>query len=123
MESTRSRHHLEPVVDADEELGRKNGALDRAELRAFDLPRDRAELARGINLRLDPAAGVFLDRGGVVLGELVGRIVQGRKRYLHHKGLVVSCPCDAGHERQPDDECTLGGDHSHCDRSLHGVFH
>ena len=32
-------HHLEAFIDADEELRRKDRALDRAELNALDLPR------------------------------------------------------------------------------------
>ena len=40
-------HDLEALVDADEELRRYVRRLDRAELRAFDLPRDRAQLACG----------------------------------------------------------------------------
>src|ERR1700722_2451915 len=87
VDEARSRHHVEPLVDTDKELGWNHSALDRAELRAFDLPRDRAQLARVINFSLDPAARIPLDRGSIVLGELVGRIVYGRKSYLHHKNL------------------------------------
>ena len=50
-DQARRRHHLEALIDADEEFRRQDRALDRAELRAFDLPRDRAELARRIDLR------------------------------------------------------------------------
>src|SRR3984885_600464 len=62
------RQHLETLVDTDEELRRNGGPLDGAEWPAFDLPRDRAELARRINLDLDAAAGILLDGGGVSSG-------------------------------------------------------
>ena len=64
-------HHLEALVDADKKLRRNDGDLDRAELHALDLPRNRAQLARRIDLALDAAAGILLDRGGEILGKLV----------------------------------------------------
>ena len=71
--------HFEALVDADEEFRRNDRALDGAELRALDLPRDRAELARRIDLGLDAAARILLDRRGEILGELMWRVVDGRQ--------------------------------------------
>ena len=67
------RHDLEALVDADQKFRRNDQALDRAELHAFDLPLRRAQLARRIDLDLDAAAGILLDRGRVILGELRAR--------------------------------------------------
>ena len=63
--------------------------MDRAELRAFDLPRDRAELARRINLDLDAAAGILLDGGAVGFGIDIERRIERRRRDLHREGLVL----------------------------------
>ena len=82
-------HDLEPLVDADIEFRRHHRGLDRAELHAFDLSRDRAQLAGGIDLALDAAAGILLDRGGVVLSVLMQDVVERRQRDLHDDGLVV----------------------------------
>ena len=79
IDQPRRRHHLEALVDADEELRRNDRGLDGAELHAFDLPRNRAQLARRIDLALDAAARILLDRGGEILGELMRRIVDGRQ--------------------------------------------
>src|SRR5580700_5017968 len=65
-------------------FGRNDRTLNRAELRAFDLPRNRAQLACRIDLGLNAAGRISLDRGGVALGELVAWIIQGRQRELHH---------------------------------------
>src|ERR1700692_2122938 len=56
VDQARRRHQLEALVDADEEFGRDDRALDGAELGALDLPRDRTELACGIDFGLDAAA-------------------------------------------------------------------
>src|ERR1700685_602887 len=97
VDETRRRHHFETLVDADEEFRRHGRDLDGAELRAFDLPRDRAELACRIDLALDTPAGIFLDQGSKILGKLMRRIVDGRQRDLHHEGLVLRL---RGAERQ-----------------------
>ena len=83
------RHHLEALVDADKEFRRNERALDGAELGAFDLSRNRAELARRINLGFDAAAGILLQRSGISLGEEIARIVERRQRHLHRIGLVL----------------------------------
>src|SRR5580692_5708817 len=82
-------HHLEALVNADEKLGRNDRRLDRAELYAFDLPRNRAELARRINLGLDASSRQPLDRGAEILGKLMRRIVKRWSCDFHHVGLVL----------------------------------
>ncbi len=79
IDEARSGHHFEALVDADEKLRRNGAGLDRAELHAFDLARDRAQLACRIDLALDPAAGIPFDRRGEILGELVRCIVDRRR--------------------------------------------
>ena len=69
VDQARRRHHLEALVDADEEFRRNDRGLDGAELHAFDLARDRAQLACRIDLALDAAARIPLDRGGKILGQ------------------------------------------------------
>jgi hypothetical protein len=54
--------YFEALVDANKKLRRNDCTLNGTELGTFDLPRDGAELARRINLDLDAAAGVLLDR-------------------------------------------------------------
>ena len=71
-DEARGGQHFEALIDADEEFRRNDRGLDRTELRAFDLPRDRAELARRKDLGLDAAAGILLDRGGEI-GRINGR--------------------------------------------------
>src|SRR6202044_1666019 len=58
-DETRSGQHFETLVDADKKLGRDDRGLDRAELGAFDLSRDGAELARRVHLRFEVAAAVL----------------------------------------------------------------
>ena len=89
LDESGGRQHLEALVDADQKFGRNDQALDGAELHALGLPLYRAQLARRIDLGLDAAAGILLDRGGVVFRVLMRRVVERRQRYLHHKGLVV----------------------------------
>ena len=76
VDEARRRQHLEALIDADQKFGRNDLALDCAELHAFGLPLDRAQLARRINFNLDAAAGILFDRGGIVFGELVQGIVE-----------------------------------------------
>ena len=83
------RHYLETLIDADKELRRDHGALDGAELRAFDLSWDRAELARRIDLTFDATARVFLDRSQEVRSEGIGDIVNGRRRNLQFVGFFL----------------------------------
>src|ERR1700722_1451530 len=99
---TWGRQHFEALVDADEEFRRRRCDLDGAELGTFDLPWDRAELARRIDLALDAAAGILLDQGGKILGELMRRIVDGRQRDLHDEGLVLRL---RGAERERQRQC------------------
>jgi hypothetical protein len=49
-------------LQADVEIDRPDVALDGAELHAFDLTRDRPELARGIDLHLDAATRRLFER-------------------------------------------------------------
>src|ERR1700735_30401 len=70
-----SGHHLETLVDADEEFRRNDRSLDGTELYAFDLTRDRAQLARRIDLTFDAAARIPLDRGGKILRQQMRPIV------------------------------------------------
>jgi hypothetical protein len=88
-DEARRGHHFEALVDADQELGREHCALDRAELSTFDLPRDRTQLACRINLRLDAPARITLERGSIILAELVRRVAQRRKRDLHYIGFLL----------------------------------
>ena len=76
--------HLEPAVDAAQELGRRDKPLDRIELRALDHPRRGAELAAWIKLRLDPAVAAGLDQAGKNLHPFVLGIVQRLRAQLHH---------------------------------------
>ena len=55
VDQPRRRHHLKALVEANEKLGRHDCALNGTELRAFDLTWHRAQLARRIDLGLDPA--------------------------------------------------------------------
>src|SRR6516165_12229008 len=73
---TGSGHHLETFVDADTEFRRKDGNLNGVELRALDLPRDRAQLAVRIDLSLYAAACIPLDGGSEIPDDLVLRFVQ-----------------------------------------------
>ena len=84
IDQSRRRHNLETLVDAGIEFRRRHHALDGAELSALDLPRDRAQLARRINLGLDAAVGFLVDVGGEILGELVQRLIEGGERYFHY---------------------------------------
>jgi hypothetical protein len=83
--------------------------LNGAELGAFDLPRDRAQLARRIDFGLDAAAGLLVDQGGVILGELVQRLVQRRERNLHHDRRLVLRACRAGRQRASRGKNAGGG--------------
>src|SRR6202034_1258490 len=82
-DQARRRHQLEALVDADEEFRRNDRTLDSAELRALDLPRDRAELARRIDFGFYAPAGILLQRRRVAFGKEITRVVQRRTRYLH----------------------------------------
>ncbi len=62
-------------IDADKKLRRSDPALDRSELRALDLPRDRAELTPRVELGLDPAAGIPLHRCSKSLHPFVLHVV------------------------------------------------
>ena len=75
--------HAEARIDADEEIDRAGIALDVAELHAFDLARDRAELARRIDLHLDAAAGRLLDFFLVEFEELMLPLVHGGAAHFH----------------------------------------
>ena len=92
-DETRSGQHFEAFVDTDEELGRNNGALDRAELRAFDLTRDRTQLARRIDLDLDAAPRILFDGGAVHPCILIERRIESGRRDLHHERLVLRVGC------------------------------
>ncbi len=70
------RQNLEALIDAGQEFGRDNLALDGAELHAFGLLLDRSEPAGGIDFGLDAAAGILLDGRGIILGILMQHIVQ-----------------------------------------------
>jgi len=83
-----------------------DGAVDRAELNAFDLARNRSQLARRIDLRLDPAAGVLFDGRRIALCELVQRIVDGGKRKFHQIGFFF-CGLRAG-EHNGEPQCRNG---------------
>ena len=109
VDQSRGGHHLEALVHADEELGRDERALDGAELRTLDLPGDRAQLARRIDLGLDAAAGLLVDRGRDVVGDLVARCLQGRKRDLHHIGFLLRRLRPPGRQRRCQYE--RAGDH------------
>ena len=58
--------------------------LNCAELRAFDLPWDRAKLACRIKLDLDASAGILFQCRGEVLRPFVGNVVDSGRRNLHH---------------------------------------
>ena len=105
------RQHLETLIDADQKLRCDDLALDGAELHAFGLALDRAQLARRIDFDLDAADGILLDRGGVVLGVLMQNVVERRQRDLHHDGLVVG-GARAGRQAQHNGDG--GGDGRRC---------
>ena len=88
-ESGRS-HHLVALIDADKEFRRNDCHLDRPELRAFDLSRDRAELARRVNLALDAAARILFHGGREIPAIGVGYVIDCRGRDLHRDDLVLS---------------------------------
>ena len=110
-DQARRRHHLEALVDADEKFGRHDRALDRAELRALDLPRNRAQLARRIDLGLDAAAGILLQRRRIVFGEYVARIVEGRQADFHRVGLALRRGGD-GQKRECQAKCEAASQRS-----------
>ena len=89
FDEARRRQDFETFIDAGEEFRGHNQALDFAKLHALDLPLRRTQLARRINLDLDAAVRILLDRRRVILGEFVQGIVDGRQRNLHHIGLIV----------------------------------
>ena len=70
-------------LKADVEIDRSDIALDGAELHAFDLARDRSELAGRINLHLDAAARSLLQGFLVEFHELMLRFVDGRGAEFH----------------------------------------
>ena len=69
IDQARRGHHPEALVDADKKLWRNVRHLDRTKLRAFDLPRDRTQLACRIDLRFDTATRIPFDCGGKILGK------------------------------------------------------
>jgi hypothetical protein len=84
-EQHRRGEHAETRIDADKKVDRSDIALDIAELDAFDLARDRAELARWIDLDLDAAIRGFLDLVLVEFDELVLGLVDRGSAELHYK--------------------------------------
>jgi hypothetical protein len=102
-DESRGRQNFETLIDAGQKCRRNDLTLDCAELHAFSLSRDRAQLARGIDFGLDAPARILLDRGSTVPGVLVQSVVERRKRYLHHIGFVLrracaECHCQRYHE-------------------------
>lgn len=87
LEQTRCSEDLEAPVDADQELRRADPGLDGALLGAFDLPRDGAELARWIQLRLDTAPCVLVDGDREALHPFVLRVVERRGADPHRDRL------------------------------------
>src|ERR1700738_4745569 len=65
------RHHLEALVHPDKEVRWNDRTLDRAELRTLDLPWDRTQLARSIDIGLYADGRIALDRSGVVSRKFV----------------------------------------------------
>ncbi len=97
-----SRGNFETLIYPDPELAGDDGHLDCAELCAFDLPRNRSELTRRINLALDTSAGILFDGGGKIIGESIGYVVDSGRRNLHDVRLVVcaryagrQCACES----------------------------
>lgn len=82
-EQHRRGEHAKARIDADKKVDRSDIALDIAELDAFDLARDRAELARRIDLHLDAAAGRLLDFFLVEFEELMLPLVHGGAAHFH----------------------------------------
>jgi hypothetical protein len=97
-------HGLVAFVDTNQKLWRPHPALDRAELNAFDLARDRAELARRIDFCLDAAAGFLFDQRAEALKPFVLSVVHRRERQLHHESLVLSAHRGCGYH-QCGDQC------------------
>jgi len=58
-------HHFKAPVDADKKLRWNIRRLDGAELRTLDLSRNRAQLARRIDLGPDAPSRIPFDCGGV----------------------------------------------------------
>ncbi len=82
-EQHRRGEHAKTWIDADEEIYRPDIALDIAELHAFDLARDRTELACRIDLHLDAPARSLLEFFFVEFNELMLRLVDRRGAELH----------------------------------------
>jgi len=84
-EQHRCGEHAETGIDPNKKIDRSDIALDIAELDAFDLARDRAELACRIDLDFYTAVGGFFDLVLVEFDELVLGLVDSRGAEFHHK--------------------------------------
>src|SRR5215471_3334491 len=84
-EQHRCGEHAKTGIDPNKKIDRADIALDIAELDAFDLARDRAELARRIDLDFDTAVRGFFDLVLVEFDELVLGLVDSRGAEFHHK--------------------------------------
>jgi hypothetical protein len=86
----RGGQHFVAFVDPSQKLGRSDIALNGTKLHAFDLPRNRSQLACRINLAFDSAAGVLFDHGDKPLAPLVLRFVDRGSAKLHDISLILS---------------------------------
>src|ERR1019366_3163193 len=86
FEQTGRPEHLEPAVNAAQELGRRDKPLDRIELRALDHPWCGAELAAWIKLRFDPPVAAGLDQPGKNLHPFVLGVIERLRPELHYDG-------------------------------------
>ncbi len=100
----RGRQHFIAFVDPSQKLGRSDIPLNRAELHAFDLPRNRSQLACRINLAFDSAAGVLFDHSDKPLAPLVLRFIDRGSAKLHDIGLILS-PRRVGRCKRGQDQC------------------
>ena len=116
---TRRGHDFEALVDADKEFGRNDRTLNRPELHALDLPRDRPQLARRVDFGPDAAARSLLDRGRIVLSDLMRCIVYGGGGDLHHIGLLLRRLREAKRPRRPHEERGNGHRRADSTRETH----
>src|SRR5207247_3561825 len=86
MEDARRPERLEAGVVADEELGRPDPRLERAELEPLDHAWNRPELARRVDLGSDPPARPLFDAGAPALLPLVLDVVDGSVTDLERVG-------------------------------------
>ena len=94
IEQTRLVHHLEGLVDTDEEPRWRVESFLRAKLNALDLARYRTELSSGEDFDLDPAVCPFFDLFLVEFRRSLLGSFDGYEPYFHDLSLgqAPACP-------------------------------